>query len=128
MKNIKQLIKAIKENKTLIWNNPDPIFNKNYIIETIQEIDETFDENSPILIQYDNGQAEAKIFLKEIEFSLSTKEDLLKSVVYQIEEDIEFSDLTSLYELLESTDIINLINYLPENKHKQFKNLLNEKN
>lgn len=66
MKTIKALQKAIKENKTLIWNDPDPIKNSDYTIFYIEEITDDFSNDTPILIQYGSGGSEAEVFLHEI--------------------------------------------------------------
>lgn len=64
--NKKELIKAIANNKDLIWNDPDPIKGNNYQISYIEPITEEIDNYSPILIQYNSGQSEAQVFLHEI--------------------------------------------------------------
>lgn len=64
MKSIKALIKAIKENKTLVWNDPDPIKDTDYTISWIEELTEDFEKDTPILIHY--GGSEAQVFCHEI--------------------------------------------------------------
>ena len=66
MKSIKELKKAISNNIPLVWNDPDPIKGNDYTISYIQDIDDDFDEYTPILIQYNNGVSEAEVFLHEI--------------------------------------------------------------
>jgi len=66
MKKIENLIKAIKNNKSLFWNDPDPIKDNNYKINWIENITSDIDELDPILIHYNNGQSEAQVFLHEI--------------------------------------------------------------
>jgi hypothetical protein len=55
--------------------------------------------------------------------SPKTKEDLIETVMKQIELDIHCSDLQAMEELLKFLPIENLINYLPEEDWKQFKHL-----
>ena len=52
MKTINELITAIQDKKTLVWNDPDPIDGNDYTISWIEEIDSEFDEHTPILIHY----------------------------------------------------------------------------
>jgi hypothetical protein len=65
MRTTKELKKAIEENKQLVWNDPDPIKNTDYTITYIEPIDDYFEKDTPILIQYNNG-SEAQVFLHEI--------------------------------------------------------------
>jgi hypothetical protein len=66
MKTLHDLKQAIAENKTLVWNDPDPIEGNDYTINFIEEIDEeVFDDDYPILIQYGGG-SEAEVYLHEI--------------------------------------------------------------
>ena len=66
MKSINELKTALKNNVTLIWNDPDPIGGNDYTITFVEELDEEeFDEYTPILIQYGGG-SEAEVFLHEI--------------------------------------------------------------
>ena len=62
----KQIKQALKDNKVLIWNDPDPIKGNDYIISFIEEINEDIDRYDPILIQYNKGLSEAQVFLHEI--------------------------------------------------------------
>lgn len=57
----KQLKLAIKQEKTLWWNDPDPIEGNDYTISYIQVFN---DETS--LIQYNEGGSEAEVFNWEI--------------------------------------------------------------
>ena len=68
MKTFKELTGAWLSNKTLIWNDPDPIEGNDYVISFMDELVEEAenDELMPILIQYNNGQSEAQVFLHEI--------------------------------------------------------------
>lgn len=62
-----QLIKtAISENKTLVWNDPDFLDGNDYTISYIEPISEDFYDDTPILIQYNNGYSEAEVFAHEI--------------------------------------------------------------
>ena len=69
MKTLQDLKQAIAENKTLVWNDPDPIDGNDYTITFIEDIDSEFDEDDfsmyPILIQYGGG-SEAQVYLHEI--------------------------------------------------------------
>lgn len=65
MESLKELKQAIAENKTLVWNDPDPIDGNDYKITYIEPIDDDFDDYTPILIQYGGG-SEAEVFLHEI--------------------------------------------------------------
>lgn len=65
MKNFKELNNAWLDNKKLIWNDPDPIEGNDYTISFIEDLKE-LDEDSPILIQYNQGGSEAQVFLHEI--------------------------------------------------------------
>jgi hypothetical protein len=66
MKTINELITAIQDKKTLVWNDPDPIDGNDYTISWIEEIDSEFDEHTPILIHYNSNFSEAQVFLHEI--------------------------------------------------------------
>ena len=63
MKTLRDLKQAIAENKTLVWNDPDPIEGNDYTITFIEAIDEeVFCDDYPILIQYGGG-SEAEVYL-----------------------------------------------------------------
>ncbi len=66
MKSIQELKEAISNNVELVWNDPDPIKGNDYTISHIEQIDDDFEEDTPILIQYNNGGSEAQVFLHEI--------------------------------------------------------------
>lgn len=66
MKHIQDLITAIEYQKPLIWNDPEPIEGNDYTISWIEEITSDIDKLDSILIQYNNGQSEAQVFLHEI--------------------------------------------------------------
>jgi len=66
MKTIQELITAIEYQKPLIWNDPDPIEGNDYNISYIEGITSDIDKLDPILIQYNEGQSEAQVFLHEI--------------------------------------------------------------
>lgn len=69
-----KLIKAIAENKDLVWNDPDPIEGNDYTIETVtilnggmeddEDMDDMYDDMCA-LIQYGGG-SEATVFISEI--------------------------------------------------------------
>lgn len=61
-----QIRQALKDNKVLIWNDPDPIKGNDYTISFIEEIDDEFEYGTPILIQYNKGLSETQVFLHEI--------------------------------------------------------------
>jgi hypothetical protein len=56
-------------------------------------------------------------------YKMKSKEDLIETVMKQIELDVHCSDLQAMEELLKFLPIENLINYLPEEDWKQFKHL-----
>jgi len=56
------------DKRELVWNDPDPIKGNDYTITFIETIDDSFDKNTPILIQYNEGNSEAQVFLHEIKF------------------------------------------------------------
>ena len=62
----KQVIGAMKIGIPLVWNDPDPIEGNDYTIFSIKEMIDGEDDNCPLLIQYNNGQSEAQVFLHEI--------------------------------------------------------------
>jgi hypothetical protein len=69
MKTLAELKQAIAENKTLVWNDPDPIEGNDYTISFIEDLSEIEEEDMrgfPILIQYNNGGSEAQVYLHEI--------------------------------------------------------------
>lgn len=66
MKTINELITAIQDKKTLVWNDPDPIEGNDYTISWIEEIDSDFDAFTPILIKYNSNFTEEQVFLHEI--------------------------------------------------------------
>lgn len=65
MRNIQELQKALREGKKLVWNDPDPIEGNDYTITHVEELDDEWDEHTPILIAYGGG-SEADVFLHEI--------------------------------------------------------------
>lgn len=65
MKTIEELNRAWVNNLILVWNDPDPIKGNDYTISYIEDLND-LDEDSPILIQYNNGGSEAQVFLHEI--------------------------------------------------------------
>lgn len=70
MNSFKELKQAIKDIKTLVWNDPDPIKGNDYIITYIEPLDEIDDDEDirgyPILIQYGCTHAEAEVTVNEI--------------------------------------------------------------
>lgn len=67
MRSLAELKQAVAENKQLVWNDPDPIKGNDYTINFIEDIDEEdFDDNYPILIQYNDFGSEAQVYLHEI--------------------------------------------------------------
>lgn len=71
MKTFRKLTEAWLDNKNLYWNDPELIQGNDYKITFIEELLEEAenlenDELMPILIQYNNGQSEAQVFLHEI--------------------------------------------------------------
>ena len=69
MKTFKELKEAIKNNSTMVWNDPDPIDGNDYTITYVEDVNDIEDDEDPrdypILIQY--GGSEAEVFLSEIE-------------------------------------------------------------
>ncbi len=65
MNSIEELKEAIASNKKMVWNDPEPIEGNDYVISFVEPLDEDFDEDTPILIQYGEG-SEAEVFLHEI--------------------------------------------------------------
>lgn len=65
MNSIEELKEAIASNKKMVWNDPEPIEGNDYVITFVEPLDEDFDEDTPILIQYGEG-SEAEVFLHEI--------------------------------------------------------------
>lgn len=65
MKTIEDLKEAIASNKKMVWNDPDPIKGNDYTITYIEPIDDDFERDTPILIQYGEG-SEAQVYLHEI--------------------------------------------------------------
>lgn len=55
--------------------------------------------------------------------SLKSKENLIEIVVEQIRQDVHCGEYEALAELLTFLPVVNLIEYLPEEEWKQFKNL-----
>lgn len=70
METFKELRQAIEDEKTLVWNDPDPLENGDYIITFVENLDSVDDHEDPsgypILIQYGFG-SEAEVLLSEIE-------------------------------------------------------------
>jgi hypothetical protein len=66
MKNLNDLKKAIENKVPLVWNDPDPIPGNDYNICYIEELTDDIDNDSPILIQYNDGVSEAQVYLHEI--------------------------------------------------------------
>jgi hypothetical protein len=57
---------------------------------------------------------------------MKTKEKLIEKVLEQIVVDVHCGDSEALTILLEFLPVENLIDYLPEEDHKQFKHLRND--
>lgn len=55
--------------------------------------------------------------------SPKSKQDLIEKVVEQIKEDVHCGETEAIEELLSFVPFGNLIAYLPEEDHKQFKHL-----
>ena len=55
--------------------------------------------------------------------SPKTKQDLIETVLQQIVMDVHCGDSEAIEELLKFLPVENLIEYLPEEDHKQFKHL-----
>ena len=67
MKTIAELKQAVAEGKKLYWNDPDPIKGNDYIINSIEDINEDdIEDDYPILIQYNDFGSEAQVYLHEI--------------------------------------------------------------
>jgi len=67
MRSLAELKQAVAKNKQLVWNDPDPIKGNDYTINFIEDIDEEdFDDDYPILIQYNDFGSEAQVYLHEI--------------------------------------------------------------
>jgi len=67
MRSLAELKQAVAENKQLVWNDPDPIKGNDYTINFIEDLDEEdFDDDYPILIQYNDFGSEAQVYLHEI--------------------------------------------------------------
>ncbi len=68
MTTIKELQTAWENKVPLIWNDPDPIESNDYTISYIENLIYLDEEylSSLILMQYNNGGSEAKVFLHEI--------------------------------------------------------------
>jgi hypothetical protein len=65
MKNFDELKEAIALKKKMVWNDPDPIEGNDYTITYIEPIDDDFERDTPILIQYGEG-SESQVYLHEI--------------------------------------------------------------
>lgn len=69
MKNLAELKTALENNVPLVWDDPDPIPGNDYTITYVEpitpELEEDFDNEFPILIQYGEG-SEAEVYLDEI--------------------------------------------------------------
>ena len=63
----KQLKTRLQNNEKIMWNDSDPVIGNDYLITDIYW-DEESDENedTPILIKYNNGNSEAEILINEI--------------------------------------------------------------
>lgn len=66
MKTIKELAEAWSNKKKLIWKDPEPIKGNDYTISFIGDLTDLSDD-SPILIQYNNGKSETEVYLHEIQ-------------------------------------------------------------
>jgi hypothetical protein len=58
----KQIQKAIKEGKKMVWNDPDPIKSSDYTITDVFNLD----NDEMCLIHYGSG-SEAEVYLHEIQ-------------------------------------------------------------
>ena len=65
METFKELKYCISKKIPLFWSDPDYIKGNDYLISFIENINDDFDEYTPILIQYGGG-SEAQVFLHEI--------------------------------------------------------------
>jgi hypothetical protein len=51
----------------IVWNDPDPIKDNNYMVSFIEDIsEEDIEAYTPILIQYNGGGSEAQVFIHEL--------------------------------------------------------------
>jgi len=67
MRTIAELKQAVAEGKQLVWNDPDPIEGNDYTVNFIEDIDEDdIEDDYPILIQYNDFESEAQVYLHEI--------------------------------------------------------------
>lgn len=111
MKNVKELKKAIKEGRKLVWFDPQVIDGNNYLISYIETLQDDFDEDTPITIQYGEG-SEAQVSFLEIEAvkTLNEYKELLgyNSLIdiVSIQENENVSD----YPLEELVYVIEVIN------------------
>lgn len=108
MKNIKELKKAIKDGRKLVWFDPQPIEGNNYLISYIEPLQDDFDEDTPITIQYGGG-SEAQVSLLEIEAVKTLNEykellgysSLIDIVVIQENENVSDYPLEELSYIIE---------------------------
>lgn len=64
---IQELKEAVNKSIPLVWNDPEPIKGNDYTITFVEDIDEEyFEDDIPILIQYNEGESEALVYLREI--------------------------------------------------------------
>lgn len=75
MKSFDELKQAIASNKKMVWNDPDFIEGNDYTITYIEPIDDDFERDNPILIQYGEG-SEAQVFLHEILLADNTEDNM----------------------------------------------------
>jgi len=57
-----------KNGGKLVWNDPKPIKDNDYQVSFLEDIpdEEEINNYTPILIQYNNGDSEAQVFLHEL--------------------------------------------------------------
>lgn len=60
--------------------------------------------------------------VKEDEYQIS--DELINTVITQVEKDIDRADITAIFELFKKFPVNILIAYLPEDQHDKFKSLI----
>lgn len=76
MNTIQELKDAIKNQKFMVWLDPDAEDGNDYIVSYISDLSsiEDWDEETPISIQYNKGESEAEVMLSELHEVLTVEE------------------------------------------------------
>lgn len=108
MEHINKLKEAIAAGKKLVWKDPEPIEDNDYLITYVEQLQDDWDDDTPILIQYGGG-SEAEVFAHEIRAVLSVDE-FVKLVGYDDLETLQDNEDVLDYPMSELAYVLEEVN------------------